>query len=121
MGRRSNSRNARRTKKGRRAFKRKSTKSKTKRRGATFSRRMRGGTAPFSSPHVTGHHAQFQNNLPVSTSYSTGGKLSPALSMLANPAPFSKLANAAIDNLNHSVKNSFGNIGSGMGFPSQGW
>ena len=123
MGQRSKSRrtyNKPRSKKGRRAF-----KNKTKKRGRTSRvlrrRRMRGGIAPFSSSNDTGGYAQYQNNYPVSTQYSTGGVLPPAQSALANPTPYSKLTNAAIDNLNHFAKNSFGKSDSGMGFPSRGW
>ena len=70
---------------------------------------------------MRGGNSQYMNNVPNTPSYSTGGQLSPALSALANPVPYSVLPNVnGIDNLNHNVLNSFGNSGSGMGFPSRG-
>ena len=63
------------------------------------SRRQRGG------------YGQFDNNKPFSTSFATGGVLSPSLSMLANPVPISSVTNNAIDNYNHYTN---------MGFPSKG-
>jgi len=53
---------------------RRSNRRRTRRRK---SRKMRGGG-----------WAQFQSNLPRSAGYSIGGILDPALSALANPAPF---------------------------------
>jgi hypothetical protein len=70
---------------------------------------------------MRGGYSQYMNNVPNTPSYSTGGTLSPLLSALANPVPFSVLPNInGIDNLNHNALNSFGNSGSGMGFPSRG-
>ena len=70
---------------------------------------------------MRGGNSQYMNNVPNTPSYSTGGQLSPALSALANPVPYSVLPNInGIDNLNHNALNSFGNSGSGMGFPSRG-
>ena len=63
------------------------------------SRRQRGG------------YAQYQNNMPVSNSYSIGGVLSASESALANPAPIDKVTNNAIDNYNHYTN---------VGFPSMG-
>jgi hypothetical protein len=58
-----------------------------------------------------GGYGQYQNNEAISLSYSTGGKLSPSLSALANPVPIDKVMNAAVDNLNaYTMK----------GFPSPG-
>ena len=87
------------------------------RRGSRINRRSR-----RSQRHVMrGGYNQFMNNVPNTPSYSTGGILSPMLSALANPVPFTKLPNInGIDNLNHNALNSFGNSGSGMGFPSRG-
>lgn len=64
--------------------------------------------------HMRGGYAQYQNNMPSTGVYSTGGiHLSPSESALANPVPFTKLSNCAncIDNYNHF---------SGKGFPSEG-
>lgn len=58
-----------------------------------------------------GGYGQYQNNMPVSNSYSLGGNLSPSESMLANPAPILKVTNNAIDNYNHMTN---------VGFPSRG-
>ena len=60
-----------------------------------------------------GGHAQFMNNVPDSSSYSTGGHLSPSMSALANPVPYKLLNNNinCIDNYNHLK---------GTGFPSRG-
>jgi hypothetical protein len=65
------------------------------------SRRQRGG------------YSQYQNNLPMTNSYSTGGVLSAANLGLANPVPYQALSNEGncIDNYNH-FKN--------LGFPSRG-
>jgi hypothetical protein len=70
-----------------------------KRRGTRRHRRQRGG------------YAQYQNNMPVSNSYSIGGVLSASESALANPAPIYKVTNNAIDNYNHYTN---------TGFPSRG-
>ena len=67
-----------------------------------------------------GYSGQYLSNVPYTPTYSTGGNLSPSLSALATPAPYHLLPNTAIDNLNHNALNSFGNSGSGMGFPSRG-
>lgn len=70
---------------------------------------------------MRGGYSQYMNNVPNTPSYSTGGQLSASLSALANPVPFKLLPNVnGIDNLNHNALNSFGNSGSGMGFPSRG-
>ena len=65
------------------------------------SRRQRGG------------YSQYQNNLPMTNTYSTGGVLSAANLGLANPVPYQALSNCTncVDNYNH-VSNS--------GFPSRG-
>ena len=63
------------------------------------SRRQRGG------------YAQYQNNMPVSNSYSIGGVLSAKDSALANPAPIDKVTNNAIDNYNHYTGKGFSSIG----------
>jgi hypothetical protein len=87
-----------------------------KRSRKNHSRRHRGN----KSRVMRGGYSQYMNNVPYTPSYSTGGSLSPSLSALANPAPYHLLPNQAIDNLNHNALNSFGNSGSGMGFPSRG-
>ena len=60
-----------------------------------------------------GGYSQYQNNMPMTPTYSTGGVLSPANSALANPVPYKLLPNETnnIDNYNHFL---------GKGFPSRG-
>jgi hypothetical protein len=58
-----------------------------------------------------GGYAQYQNNMPNTPSFSTGGVLSPSLSALANPVPYKLLGNDP-DNYNHFTNS---------GFPSKGW
>jgi hypothetical protein len=58
-----------------------------------------------------GGYAQFDNNRPISSNYSTGGYLNPSLSALASPPPYQKLGNEP-DNYNHFTNS---------GFPSRGW
>ena len=62
--------------------------SKSRRAGRTRSRGQKGG------------YSQYQNNMPISNSYSTGGPLAPALSALASPPPYQKLGTDP-DNYNH--------------------
>ena len=57
-----------------------------------------------------GGYAQYQNNMPVSSTYSLGGQLAPGLSALASPPPYQKIG-CDPDNYNHF---------SGAGFPSRG-
>jgi hypothetical protein len=61
-----------------------------------------------------GGYAQYQNNMPMTQTYATGGPLDPSLSALANPVPYQTLSNCTncIDNFD-AMKNS--------GFPSRGW
>lgn len=58
-----------------------------------------------------GGYAQYQNNMPVSSNFSTGGPLAPGLSALASPPPYQKIG-CDPDNYNHF---------SNSGFPSKGW
>jgi hypothetical protein len=62
-----------------------------------------------------GGYSQYQNNLPMTPSYSVGGQLSAAASALASPPPITRFANAGsgtcTDNYNHFT---------GKGFPSRG-
>ena len=65
-------------------------------------------------------YSQYNNNHPISSTYSTGGVLPPSLSALASPVPYKTGADVAIDNLDHNAKNAFGhNVGAG--FASRGW
>jgi hypothetical protein len=80
-------------------------------------RRQRGGDytkpIPFSGiPYPPGYH-QYQNNDPITPSYSTGGVLSKNDIALANPVPYQTLSNNVncVDNYDHFT---------GKGFPSRG-
>ena len=78
---------------------------RTRRRG------MRGGY-PQSIPYPAGY-GQYQNNLPMTPSYSVGGVLGAKDLGLANPPPISVLSNCTncVDNYNHFT---------GKGFASRG-
>ncbi len=78
------------------------SKKQTRRRTRSRHYRMKGG------------YSQYQNNMPMTQSYSLGGKLSPADSALANPPTYHTLSNCTncVDNYSY-FKNS--------GFPSRGW
>jgi hypothetical protein len=60
-----------------------------------------------------GGYSQYQNNMPMTNSYSTGGVLSAANLGLANPVPYQVLSNCTncVDNYNHFTNS---------GFPSRG-
>ena len=60
-----------------------------------------------------GGYSQYQNNLPMTPTYSLGGELASANSALANPPPHQVLSNCTncTDNYNHFT---------GKGFPSAG-
>jgi hypothetical protein len=60
-----------------------------------------------------GGYSQYQNNLPMTPTYSVGGVLSPSQVGLANPPPIKVLSNCVncTDNYNHFT---------GKGFPSPG-
>jgi hypothetical protein len=57
-----------------------------------------------------GGYSQYQNNLPMTPSYSVGGPLSASDLGLANPPPIQVLSNC-VDNYNHYTN---------KGFPSRG-
>jgi len=88
----------------------KSLRSKLRSRMAISSSRISGGRRRRSRKQ-RGGYAQYQNNMPVSNTYSIGGVLSAKDSALANPVPIYKVTNNAVDNYNHYT---------GMGFPSKG-
>jgi len=83
------------------------------------SRTMAGGSTSRRSSRKNktrrqyGGYSQYQNNMPMTPSYSTGGFLKPSDSALANPVPFQVLPNSVngIDNYNHYTN---------QGFPSKG-
>jgi hypothetical protein len=67
----------------------------------------------YKKKSLTGGYSQFQNNLPYTNTYSTGGILSSSQSALANPVPYQVLSNCTNcqDNYNHYT---------GKGSPSAG-
>lgn len=68
---------------------------------------------PFSNiPYPTGYH-QYQNNEPITPTYSVGAHLTANDSALANPPPIKTLSNCTncVDNYDHFT---------GKGFPSRG-
>lgn len=83
------------------------SKSASRSGGKKSSRRRRGGRT------LRGGYSQYQNNLPMTPSYSVGGILSASQLGLANPPPIQVLCNNGncTDNYNHFT---------GKGFPSRG-
>lgn len=79
----------------------KTSKRKTRRTRSRRSRRQRGG------------YAQYQNNVPMTQTYSLGGPLSANDSALASPPPYQVLSNCTncVDNYSRFTNN---------GFPSRG-
>ena len=71
-----------------------------------------GGAYPQSIPY-SGGYSQYQNNQPMTTTYSVGGLLKAGDSGLANPPPYTVLPNCTncTDNYNHFT---------GRGFASRG-
>jgi hypothetical protein len=104
------------------AFFRKSKTGKSKTKSKSQSRRVRrtrrrrtqrgGGAYPQSIPYPPGY-SQYQNNQPMTTTYSVGGILKPGDVGLASPPPYSVLPNCTncMDNANHFT---------GRGFASRG-
>jgi hypothetical protein len=85
------------------------------RRTRKHSRRQRGGYTPPGPPGIPypPGYSQFQNNLPLTPTYSVGGVLPASQLGLANPPPIQVLPNCTncTDNYNHYT---------GTGFPSRG-
>lgn len=94
------------------AGKRSTGKRSTGKRSRSRSRQGGGGAYPQSIPYPPGY-SQYQNNLPMTPSYSVGGILTPAEVGMATPPPIQVLPNYSNcqDNYNHFT---------GMGFPSRG-
>lgn len=80
------------------------TKTKTRRTMSKKTRRYR----------MRGGYSQYQNNMPMTQTYSLGGELSPQMSALASPPPYQVLSNCTncVDNYSHYTN---------KGFPSRGW
>ena len=81
-------------------------------RSRSRSRQGGGGAYPQSIPYPPGY-SQYQNNLPMTPTYSVGGILTPAEVGMATPPPIQVLSNDSncSDNYNHFT---------GMGFASRG-
>ena len=84
--------------KKRRSLKRKIKSKYTRRHRRRHSRKQRGG------------YAQYQNNQPLTPSYSLGGNLTAGNSALANPPPYTRFSNC-VDNYSRYTN---------TGFPSRG-
>lgn len=95
----------------RKRISRKVRRMKSRVRSRYNSKSRRAGRTRSQSRGQKGGYAQYQNNMPLTNSYSTGGPLDPSLSALASPPPYQKLADEP-DNYNHFL---------GEGFPSKGW
>jgi hypothetical protein len=89
-------------------------KRSTRSRGRSRTRRRQGGGGayPQSIPYPPGY-SQYQNNLPLTPTYSVGGILKPSDVGMANPPPIRVLPNDSncTDNYNHFT---------GKGFASRG-
>ena len=75
-------------------------------------RRFSGGSYPQSIPYPPGY-GQYQNNLPLTPTYSVGGIIGPKDIGLANPPPISVLSNCTncVDNYNHFTNKGFASRG----------
>jgi hypothetical protein len=82
------------------------------RRSRSRRRQGGGGAYPQSIPYPPGY-SQYQNNLPLTPTYSVGGILKPSDVGMANPPPIKVLPNCTncVDNYNHFT---------GKGFASRG-
>jgi hypothetical protein len=82
---------------------------KMKRGGKKY---LMGGSYPQSIPYPPGY-GQYQNNLPLTPTYSVGGVLSSNQLALANPPPISVLSNCTncVDNYNHYTNQGFASRG----------
>lgn len=82
--------------------------------GRSRSRSMAGGRRTKHRRHrQRGGYSQYQNNMPMTPSYSVGGVLPASQLGLANPPPIQVLPNCVncVDNYNHYTNS---------GFPSKG-
>jgi hypothetical protein len=81
--------------------------------GLARARSLAGGRKSRRSRRQRGGYSQYQNNMPMTPTYSTGGVLSAGNLGLANPVPYKVLPNCTncVDNYNHFTKS---------GFPSKG-
>ena len=85
----------------------------SKHRRSTYKKRhMKGGYYPQSIPYPAGY-GQYQNNLPLTPTYSVGGVLDAKELGLANPPPISVLSNCTncVDNYDHYTNKGFASRG----------
>lgn len=103
------SRRLRKTKSRLRAKYAKRSRSHKRSQRRTAKRSQRGGM-----PNYPAGYSQYQNNMPMTQTYSLGGKLAASDSALASPPPVNVLKNtgSCTDNYNHNTN---------QGFPSRGW
>jgi hypothetical protein len=88
-------------------------RSRFNKRSAKRSRSHRRSRSHKRSRGQKGGYAQYQNNMPMTQTYSTGGYLSPSSSALASPVPYQVLSNCTncVDNFSKFTNS---------GFPSRG-
>ena len=86
-----------------------SLKSKKNMRNKRNMRNMRKTTFKNKRKNLTGGWSQYQNNMPITNSYSIGGILNPYQSALASPPPIIQLPNCTncVDNYNHFINKGF--------------
>jgi hypothetical protein len=89
------------------------SRSRSRSRSSQSSRRRR-TSRRGQSMNQKGGYAQYQNNMPMTNSFSTGGHLSPSLSAMANPVPYQTLSNCTncVDSYNHFTNAGFQSKGS---------
>jgi hypothetical protein len=94
-------------------YNKKSNKNSKSRRSRTRTRTRNRSRSRKYKRSFKGGYAQYQNNVPMTQTYSLGGHLNPNESALANPAPYHVLSNCTncVDNYNHFTN---------RGFPSRG-
>ena len=97
----------------RKRISRKVRRMKSRVRSRYNSKSRRAGRTRSQSRGQRGGYAQYQNNMPMTQTYSLGGQLSSANSALASPPPYQVLSNntSCVDNYNHYTN---------TGFPSRG-
>jgi hypothetical protein len=93
--------------------KRRSLKKKIRSNYSKYSRYSKLHRRRKHSRKQKGGYGQYQNNLPMTPTYSVGGHLTAGNSALANPPPINRLSNCVncVDNYNHFTN---------KGFPSRG-
>jgi hypothetical protein len=88
-------------------------KKSLKRKASTLRRKIRKRFTRSRRHRQRGGYSQYQNNLPLTPNYSTGGLLSPSNSALANPVPYKVLSAGGncSDNYNHYTGHGFASKG----------